>query len=112
MSLNRYEKMLLDYVQERPDEKRYWMERVLETDKLPLLREQIVLELNNQLWSYFEERSLHESPFIDVMTYEGKGKISMLNLSEYLLAAWTPPKPQKAKKHPDTILVYALSSPL
>ncbi len=99
MSLNRYEQMLLDYVQSHPDEKHYWKERVLEIDKLPLLREQIVIELNGQLWSYFEERSRHESPFKDIVMHEGSGKISMLNLSEYLLATWTPPKPQKKEKN-------------
>ena len=98
MSLNRYELLLLDYVQAHPDEKRYWKERVLEVDKLPLLREQIVIELNAQLWSYFEERSRHESPFRDIVMHEGTGKISMLNLSEYLLATWPPPKPRKKEK--------------
>jgi len=98
MSLNRYERILMDYLENHAEEKRYWEARVLEIDRRGGRRESKVLDLNSSLWEYFEERSRFESPFRELVIHEGSKKISMLNLSEYLLRMWTPLK--RAKKRP------------
>ncbi|MEM9159483.1 MAG: hypothetical protein AAGB46_10575 [Verrucomicrobiota bacterium] len=90
MSLNRYEQILFDYVETHPEEKLFWESRVLELAKRRGRREEAVLNLNSMLWEYFEERSRFESPFREVAIYEGMDKISMLNLSEYLMRMWAP----------------------
>ena len=97
MSLNRYERMLKDYLENHLEEKRFWEARVWEIDRRVGRRESKVLDLNSLLWDYFEERSRFESPFREVVIHEGSKKISMLNLSEYLLRMWTPVRsPKKA----------------
>ncbi len=90
MSLNRYEQMLYNYLECHDEEKRYWEARVLEIARRSGRREYKALELNAQLWEYFEERSRFESPFREVVIHEGERKISMLNLSEQLLRMWAP----------------------
>lgn len=93
MSLNRYEQMLFDYVENRAEEKLFWEARVADVWRREKNSEQGVLDLNAQLWEYFEERSRYESPFREVVQREGAAKISMLNLSEYLLRMWTASTP-------------------
>jgi len=94
MSLNRYEQLLHDYIESLPEEHRYWYDRVLEIERSNSRRESAALALNAELWEYFEERSRHESAFEQVMA-TGGGKLSMLNLSEYLLRMWGAVKPAK-----------------
>ena len=97
MSLNRYEQILFNYVETRPEEKLFWESRVLELAKRKGRRETAILDLNSMLWDYFEERSRFESPFREVAIHEGMAKISMLNLSEYLMKMWAPlPKKKKS----------------
>ncbi|MCH6255999.1 hypothetical protein MLD52_05530 [Puniceicoccaceae bacterium K14] len=93
MSLNRYEQLLLDYVEMRDEEKRFWLARVIEIWKRGGNSERAVLDLNAQLWEYFEERSRYESPFREIVLREGRAKISMISLSEYLLKMWTVSTP-------------------
>ena len=95
MSLNRYERMLMDYLENHLEEKCFWEARVWEIDRQVGRRESKVLDLNGLLWDYFEERSRFESPFREVVIHEGSKKISMLNLSEYLLRTWTPARSPK-----------------
>ncbi|EDY80679.1 hypothetical protein VDG1235_295 [Verrucomicrobiia bacterium DG1235] len=89
MSLNRYEQLLHDYIESLPEEKRYWVDRVVEVARGSGRREEAALGLNAELWEYFEERSRSESAFAEALQ-PGGGRISMLNLSEYLLRMWTP----------------------
>ena len=96
MSLNRYESILMDYLESHAEEKRYWEARVLEIDRRGGHRESKVLDLNSLLWEYFEERSRFESPFRELVIHEGVKKISMLTLSEYLLRMWTPVPKKRA----------------
>lgn len=91
MSLNRYEQILSDYVDNRPEEKRFWSSRVLELARRPGRQEAAVLELNGLLWEYFQERARHESPFREIVVGEGLCRISLLNLAEYWLRMWPPP---------------------
>lgn len=99
MSLNRYEQMLMNYLECHAEEKRFWEARVTEISRRGGRRESMALELNGILWEYFEERSRFESPFREVVIHEGDRKISMLNLSEYLLRMWAPlPKKKKGSR--------------
>ncbi len=98
MSLNRYEQMLFNYLESHSEEKRYWEARVLEIARRDGRRESQVLDLNRSLWEYFEERSRFESPFREIIIHEGDRKISMLNLSEYLLRMWAPPPKKRVKR--------------
>lgn len=91
MSLNRYEQLLYDYIESLPEERRFWQDRVVEVAETNRRRETSALLLNSELWEYFEERSRHEPAFSDVVG-GGLGKLSMLNLSEYLLRMWVPVK--------------------
>ncbi|MBC2606532.1 hypothetical protein [Pelagicoccus albus] len=92
MSLNRYEQMLHDYIDSLPEEKRYWTSRVVEIEKSNTRREATALQLNSELWDYFEERSRHEPDFSRVVE-SGGSKLSMLNLAEYLIRIWGAPSP-------------------
>lgn len=96
MSLNRYEQLLHDYIESLPEERRFWLDRVLEIERGASRREEAALALNAELWEYFEERARHESDFARVVS-AGGGKLSMLNLSEYLLRMWGAVKPAKRK---------------
>ena len=92
MSLNRYETLLRNYIDTHPEELRYWHARVLDMASGTRRREDAALRLNGALWEYFEERSRYASPFREIVVAEGMDRISMLNLSEYLLRLWAPPK--------------------
>lgn len=94
MSLNRYEQLLYDYIESLPEERRYWYDRVLEIERSNSRRAAAALVLNAELWEYFEERSHHEESFSEVVSV-GAGKLSMLNLSEYLIRMWGVAKPRK-----------------
>ncbi len=98
MSFNRYEQLLHDYIEDNPEEKRYWTALALEFGRSSGRRESIALEFNALLWEYFEERALHEPPLKDIVATEGAEKISMLNLSEYWLRMHAPVSPPKAKR--------------
>jgi len=97
MSLNRYESMLYGYLENHPDEKRYWQGRVRDVAARKMSRDQAARDLDSMFWDYFEERSRHQSPFREVATHENMQKISMLSLSEYLLRMWAPPPPKKKR---------------
>lgn len=98
MSFNKYEQLLHDYIEDQPEEKRYWVAHVSDLEKARRRREETVMKLNAALWEYFEERSLHESPFKEFVQYEGSGRISMLNLSEYWLRMWTSAGTARSRK--------------
>lgn len=97
MSLNRYEQLLLDYVQSHPDESDYWEVQVLalqDTQPAHLAR---VHELNRLLWAYFVERGSSVARFGDIFAREGNAVISMRNLAEYLIERWTPPSRKRSR---------------
>ncbi len=98
MSLNRYEQLLFDYLESNPDEKRYWVDRVLEVARAGGRREVQALDLNGMLWEYFEERSRFEASFAEGEIGGSARKISMLNLSEYLLRMWAPVPKKRVRR--------------
>jgi len=98
VSFNRYEQLLFDYLENHADERRFWTSRVFDMSRSGS-HEATVLDLNSQLWEYFEERSRYESPFKEIVVSEGLQRISLLNLSEYLVRMWgAVPAPKKRTK--------------
>lgn len=95
VSLNRCEDALLRYVSDRPDEKRFWAARVLETDRAGGPLEARVAGLDRQLRDYAAERGRADAALVDSL---GGGRVSMRNLAEHLLHLWTPPKPQPKRR--------------
>jgi hypothetical protein len=95
MSLNRAEQMTYDYVQANVEEQRYWHEKVRAVAQRARDQHTAATELEEALWRYYEERSGVVSPFRDVALREGLRRISLRNLSEYLLRVWTPPQTKK-----------------
>lgn len=91
VSLNRYEQLLLDYVQSHPDESDYWEVQVRALEDSHPAHLTRVHELNRLLWAYFVERGGSVPQFGDIFNREGDAVISMRNLAEYLIERWTPP---------------------
>lgn len=97
VSLNRYEQLLLDYVQVNPDECDYWEVQVRALQDSHPAHLDRVLELNRLLWAYFIERGGSVPPFVDILSREGDAVISMRNLAEFLIERWTP-RPRKRSR--------------
>lgn len=103
MSLNPAEQRIFDYLQTRPDEGRFWREKVRTIGALPDSVEAIATRLERELWRYYEERSSTASPFREAAQREGRTRVSMRNLAELLLRLWTEPRPKKKPGSSDTI---------
>ncbi len=99
MSLNRAEQMVFDYLQIMPDEKRHWHDKVMAVSAHARDPHAAAMELEGELWRYFEERSAVASPFREMAQREGGvRRTSLRNLAEYLLRVWAP---VKVKPRPD-----------
>lgn len=94
MSLNRAEQMVFDYLQQQPDEKRHWQEKVSTISARARDPHVAAMELDEALWRYFEERSAVASPFRETAQREGLRRISLRNLAELLFRLWAPVKVQ------------------
>jgi len=92
MSLNRAEQMVFDYLQANPDEKRHWLEKVTGISKRARDPHVAAIELEDELWRYFEERSAVATPFREKAQREGLRRTSLRNLAEHLLRLWAPVK--------------------
>ncbi len=92
MSLNRAEQMVFDYVQQHPDEKSHWQDKVTAISARATDPHRAAVALEEELWRYYEERSAVASPFREVAQREGLRRISLRNLAEYLLRLWAPVK--------------------
>lgn len=92
MSLNRAEQMTFDYLRGNPDENRHWLEKVKAISARARDPHAAAIELEDALWSYYEERSAVASPFREVAHREGLRRTSLRNLAEYLLRVWAPVK--------------------
>ena len=97
MSLNRSEQMIFDYVQSHPDERQFWTHKVQKTAAGAVDDHTAAVQLEIELWRYFEERSGVASPFREVARREGLRRTSMRNLAEYLLRLWVTPRPKKPR---------------
>jgi len=98
MSLNRYENLLLSYLENHPEEKRFWESQVREVAARQPSRNQAARELSAMFWEYFEERARFQSPFREVVAHEDMQRISMVNLSEYLMRMWAPPPAKPGRR--------------
>ena len=92
MSLNRAEQMVFDYVQQHPDEKRHWQDKVKAISARAVDPHAAAMALDEELWRYYEERSAVVSPFREIAQREGLRRISLRNLAEHLLRLWAPVK--------------------
>jgi hypothetical protein len=103
VSLNPAEQRIFNYLQSKPDEGRFWREKVRVIGALPESNETIATRLERELWRYYEERSSTASPFREAVQREGKVRVSMRNLAELLLRLWTEPRPKKKPEGGDAI---------
>lgn len=92
MSLNRAEQMVFDYLEDNPDEKRHWHMKATGISARARDPHTAAIELEGELWRYFEERSSVATPFRETAQREGLRRISLRNLAEYLLRLWAPVK--------------------
>ena len=92
MSLNRAEQMVYDYLQKEPDEKRHWEGKIHGISQRANDPHRAAMDLEQELWRYYEERSAVASPFREVAQREGLRRVSLRNLAEYLLRLWAPVK--------------------
>jgi len=95
VSLNPAEQRIFDYLQSRPDEGRFWREKVRVIAATPDSAGAIAAQLERELWQYYRERSATASPFREAAQREGLARTSMRNLAELLLRLWTEPRPNK-----------------
>lgn len=95
MSLNRCEQRVFDYLQSHPDERQHWQGKFQRTAKATIDEHLVILQLEPELWRYYEERSGVAEPFKSAARFEGLQRTSMKNLAELLLRLWTEPRPKK-----------------
>jgi hypothetical protein len=95
MSLNRTEQMVCDYVEQHPEEKSYWVEKVRGTARTVADEYLAASQLADALWHYVEERAAVASPFRERAQREGLNRTSMRNLAEYWLRLWVAPRPRR-----------------
>jgi hypothetical protein len=107
MSLNRAEQMVFDYLQQQSDEKRHWQHKVSGISARARDPHGAALELEGELWRYFEERSGVASPFRETAQREGLRRTSLRNLAEYLLRLWAPVKTRPRGENEEPWRPYA-----
>jgi len=107
MSLNRAEQMTFDYVQQNPDEKRHWQDKVGKISARAADPHGAAITLEEELWRYYEERSAVVSPFKENAQREGLRRISLRNLAEYLLRIWAPVKAKQKSADGTPMRPYA-----
>jgi len=95
MSLNRGEQLISDYVQDNPEELRFWQDKVKSTARQEPDRHQAAAELAAQLSAYVAERAEVVPVIHKLRTGPGMAAVSMRNLAEYWLRLWAPPPPKK-----------------
>lgn len=98
MSLNRSEQMMGDYVDENPEELRFWQDKVKRFAKESRDRHTAATGLAEELWAYFKERSEVVPSFREMASSDNDRPTSMRNLADYWLRLWAPLPPKKKKK--------------
>ena len=94
MSLNKYEQGLFDYLERNPDERSHWRGKVAALARQPAEPGGTARALERDLWAYYAERSQHVAE-LGRLNGGGIRRVSLLNLSEYLLRVFGPPVPPK-----------------
>ena len=95
MSLNRGEQLISDYVEDNPEELRFWQDKVKSEAKAEPDRHRVAFELAEQLSAYVAERAEVVPTIRDLKSGPGLAAVSMRNLAEYWLRLWAPPPPKK-----------------
>lgn len=95
MSLNRHEQLLFNYIQKHPEERHHWQGKVQTLVKTMADEPAAATVLEAELWRYYEERCRVAAPFLEYARRDGIRRISLRNLSEYLLRIWSPPRSKK-----------------
>lgn len=98
MSLNKYEQTLFDYINRHPEERRYWQAKLHANTRVPGDPAGTTRALERELWEYYTERS-QQVPVLRELNAGGLRRVSLLNLTEYLLRTWGPP-PRPGKPPP------------
>ena len=95
MSLNKYEQTLFDYIDRHAEERKYWHAKLQEAARLSADYGVVARELEREMWEYYRERS-QQVPMLRDLNIGGLRRVSLLNLTEYLLRVWgPPPRPKK-----------------
>lgn len=94
MSLNRYEQAVFDYWEKQPEERRHWQAKVVAAARLTEEPGVVARALERELWDYFVERSEHVRSLRDLHA-GGVRRVSLLNLADYVLRLWGPPRKPK-----------------
>lgn len=95
VSLNRSEDALFDYLRAHADEERFWRSRVVELERASRSANSRAMRLANELREYALERGRANPSLEEAL---GAGRVSMINLAEYLLRVWTTPAPRPKKR--------------
>jgi len=95
VSLNRSEQQLFEYIEGNREERQFWENKVREFDTKLRERAAAAGAIESELWRYFVERSAVVPKFKQAAEREGLRRISLLNLAEYLLRIWAPPRVAK-----------------
>ena len=95
MSLNPIEQMVFNYVEAHAEERRFWENKVRTAAAGAADEHAAAVELERELWGYFEERSRVAPPFRELAARQGLRRTSLRNLAELWLRLWTPPRPRR-----------------
>jgi hypothetical protein len=98
MSLNRSEQLIYDYLHANPDELRHWQDKVRTTARRHPDVHAAATAIEQELWSYYLERSTVVEPFRSAARHHGLARTSMKNLAELLLRLWAPPPPKLPRR--------------
>lgn len=99
MSLNRYEQAVFDYWEKHPEERRHWQAKVVAAAKQAEEAGTIARSLERELWDYWVERAEHVAALRDLQS-GGTRRVSLLNLADYVLRLWGPPRKPKNPRPP------------
>jgi len=105
MSLNKYEQTLFDYIDRHTEERKYWHGKLQEAARQSADQGVVARELEREMWEYYRERS-QQVPVLRDLNTGGLRRVSLLNLTEYLLRVWGPPARPKnpaPPKEPDWV---------
>ena len=101
MSLNRCESALQSYIENHPEERRYWQDKVRSATAATGGHPRAAAPgLERELQAYLEERSRHV-PDLQRLAIGNTSRVSLLNLAELMVRLWGPlPRSTKPKDAP------------
>jgi len=95
VSLNRSEQQIYEYIVANRDERHFWEYKVRGYASKSRELSEAARQVEAELWRYYVERSAVVPDFKRIAEREGLRRVSFLNLAEYLLRLWAPPRPVK-----------------